>query len=92
MLGDFNVNRGPLYDALSATGLTTPEELNEVPRTIFDQPGKQHSYDQIAWFDENGGRSILSLFVPLLQEALRGRSCPGRSQTKVPRRALLGST
>jgi endonuclease/exonuclease/phosphatase family metal-dependent hydrolase len=27
-LGDFNVNRGPLYDALISTGLTTPAELN----------------------------------------------------------------
>jgi endonuclease/exonuclease/phosphatase family metal-dependent hydrolase len=75
-LGDFNVDRGPLYDALTATGLTTPAELNNVPRTIFDSPGKQHFYDQIAWFAENGNRSVLSLgflsagsfdFVPLLQ-------------------------
>jgi endonuclease/exonuclease/phosphatase family metal-dependent hydrolase len=27
-LGDFNVNRGALYDALISTGLTTPVELN----------------------------------------------------------------
>jgi endonuclease/exonuclease/phosphatase family metal-dependent hydrolase len=75
-LGDFNVNKGPLYDALTATGLTTPDELTDIPRTIFDAPGKQHFYDQIAWFAENGSRSVLSLdflsagsfdFVPLLQ-------------------------
>ena len=60
-LGDFNVNRGPLYDALISTGLTTPVELNDVPRTIFDESSKQHFYDQIAWFQENGNRSVLSL-------------------------------
>ena len=78
-LGDFNVNKGPLYDALTETGLTTPEVLNDVPRTIFDSPGKQHFYDQIAWFAENGNRSVLSLdflsaggfdFVTLLQGGL----------------------
>jgi hypothetical protein len=76
---DFNVNKGPLYDALTETGLTTPDVLNGVPRTIFDSPGKQHFYDQIAWFAENGNRSVLSLdflsagsfdFVPLLQGGL----------------------
>ena len=60
-LGDFNVNRGPLYDALTATGLTTPQALNEVPRTIFDSPSEQHFYDQIAWFEDNGNRSVLTL-------------------------------
>jgi endonuclease/exonuclease/phosphatase family metal-dependent hydrolase len=78
-LGDFNVNRGPLYDALISTGLTTPAELNDVPRTIFDESSKQHFYDQIAWFQEDGNRSVLSLeflsagsfdFVPLLQGGL----------------------
>lgn len=78
-LGDFNVNRGPLYEALISTGLTTPVELNDVPRTIFDESSKQHFYDQIAWFQENGNRSVLSLrllsassfdFVPLLQGGL----------------------
>ena len=78
-LGDFNVNKGPLYDALTETGLTTPEVLHDVPRTIFDSPGKQHFYDQIAWFAENGNRSVLSLdflsaggfdFVTLLQGGL----------------------
>jgi endonuclease/exonuclease/phosphatase family metal-dependent hydrolase len=78
-LGDFNVNLGPLYDALTETGLTTPEALNDVPRTIFDSSEKQHFYDQIAWFAENGNRSVLSLdflsagsfdFVPLLEGGL----------------------
>ena len=78
-LGDFNVNKGPLYDALTETGLTTPEALTDVPRTIFDSPGKQHFYDQIAWFAGDRNRSVLSLdflsagsfdFVPLLQAGL----------------------
>jgi hypothetical protein len=78
-LGDFNVNRGPLYDVFISTGLITPAELNAVPRTIFDESSKQHFYDQIAWFQENGNRSVLSLgflsagsfdFVPILQGAL----------------------
>jgi endonuclease/exonuclease/phosphatase family metal-dependent hydrolase len=78
-LGDFNVNKGPLYDALTETGLTTPEALDNVPRTIFDSPGKQHFYDQIAWFAGDRNRSVLSLdflsagsfdFVPLLQAGL----------------------
>jgi hypothetical protein len=33
----------------------------DVPRTIFDKPGGQHFYDQIAWFAQNGNRSVLSL-------------------------------
>ena len=33
---------GPLYDALISTGLNTPAELNDVPRTIFDESSKQH--------------------------------------------------
>jgi hypothetical protein len=90
-LGDFNVNRGPLYDALISMGLTTPAELNDVPRTIFDESSKQHFYDQIAWFQENGSRSVLSLeflsagsfdFVPLLQGGLTRHS----SRKAPPRR------
>jgi len=80
-LGDFNIDRrdDPLYQALTSTGLHTPQALNKVPRTIFDQPGGQHFYDQIAWFAQNGTRSVLSLeflsagsfdFVPLLQGSL----------------------
>ena len=80
-LGDFNVDRrgDPLWDALTATGLKAPYALNEVPRTIFDDPEEPHFYDQIAWFEENGTRSVLTLdflsagsfdFVPILQGAL----------------------
>jgi endonuclease/exonuclease/phosphatase family metal-dependent hydrolase len=80
-LGDFNVDRrgDPLWEALTAKGLTTPAALNDVPRTIFDDPQSPHFYDQIAWFQENGTRSMLTLdlvsagtfdFVPLLQVGL----------------------
>jgi endonuclease/exonuclease/phosphatase family metal-dependent hydrolase len=62
-LGDFNVDRqgDPLWEALTSTGLTTPDALNDVPRTIFDEPQNSHFYDQIAWFEENSTRSVLTL-------------------------------
>jgi hypothetical protein len=80
-LGDFNIDRhgDPLYDAFTSTGLTPAEELNEVPRSIFDQPGKGKFYDQIAWFVEPGRGPVLNLgylgagsfdFVPLLRGGL----------------------
>lgn len=78
-LGDFNIDRSgdPLYDAFTSTGLTPAPQLNDVSRTIFDQPGKGHFYDQIAWFEKGAAnRPVLSLtcsaagtfdFVPELQ-------------------------
>lgn len=65
-LGDFNVDRkgNPLYEAFTSTGLHVPEDLHEVPRTIFTDPRKldtAHFYDQIAWFTEDGRRPALSL-------------------------------
>jgi endonuclease/exonuclease/phosphatase family metal-dependent hydrolase len=80
-LGDFNVDRqgDELWQALTSIGLTTPAALNEVPRTIFDEPQNPHFYDQIAWFEENSIRSVLTLdfvsagsfdFVPLLHDGL----------------------
>jgi hypothetical protein len=38
--GGLQRQSGPLYDALISTGLTTPVELNDVPRTIFDESSK----------------------------------------------------
>ena len=63
-LGDFNIDRegDERYEAFTATGLTVPDDLNEVPRTIFsdeDEAGK--FYDQIAWFTAGEGRPALSL-------------------------------
>lgn len=54
VLGDFNLDRvgDPLYEAFLSTGLWPPAQLNEVPRTIFDNDRTRHFYDQIAWFVE----------------------------------------
>ncbi len=49
----------PNYQAFTSSGLRPPEELDGLPRTTSDLPGKASYYDQIAWFRENG-RSKLS--------------------------------
>jgi endonuclease/exonuclease/phosphatase family metal-dependent hydrolase len=61
-LGDFNIDRedDPNFQAFTSAGLHPPEELNGLPRTVSDQPGKEHYYDQIAWFTE-AGRERLTL-------------------------------
>ena len=66
VLGDFNIDRrdDPLYQAFTSTGLTIPEDLNQVPRTIFSDPAKPNLdkyYDQIAWFTGQNGLPALSL-------------------------------
>jgi endonuclease/exonuclease/phosphatase family metal-dependent hydrolase len=63
-LGDFNIDRrgDERYEAFTSTGLTVPEELHEVPRTIFtDEDDEGKFYDQIAWFTADEGRPALSL-------------------------------
>lgn len=78
-LGDFNIDRAgdPLFEAFTSTGLGSPPGLNDVPRTIFDEPQKGHFYDQIAWFGHGAKGPALHLscgeagsfdFVPLLRE------------------------
>ncbi len=54
VLGDFNLDRlgNPLFDAFVSTGLWPPAELNDIPRTIFDNNKTKHFYDQIAWFTD----------------------------------------
>jgi endonuclease/exonuclease/phosphatase family metal-dependent hydrolase len=61
VLGDFNLDRigDPLYEAFINTGLWPPTELNKVPRTIFDDDNTRHFYDQIAWFTNPDGTSLL---------------------------------
>ncbi len=61
VLGDFNLDRvgNPLFEAFVSTGLWPPAELNAVPRTIFDDAEGKHFYDQIAWFSQSDGRSML---------------------------------
>jgi endonuclease/exonuclease/phosphatase family metal-dependent hydrolase len=64
-LGDFNIDRrgDARYEAFTSTGLTVPDDLHRVPRTIFADPDDptEKFYDQIAWFTEDGGRPALSL-------------------------------
>ncbi len=80
-LGDFNIDRrdDPLFKAFTSTGLTSSPALNDVPRSIFDDPGAGHFYDQIAWFVDDTKGPALSLrctnagsfdFVPLWQQNL----------------------
>ena len=61
VLGDFNLDRlgNPLYEAFVSTGLWPPTELNDIPRTIFDNNKTKHFYDQIAWFSTPTGEDTL---------------------------------
>lgn len=62
-LGDFNIDRqdDPNWRAFVVEfGLSPPDKLLEVPRTLRDTPGKNSFYDQIAWFTK-GRRSALTL-------------------------------
>lgn len=57
-LGDFNIDRAgdPLFQAFTSTGLVPAPFLDGLPRTIFDDPGAEHFYDQIAWFTKGQRR------------------------------------
>lgn len=64
-LGDFNIDRigDERYQAFTSTGLHVPDDLHEVPRTIYadlDEPTAKY-YDQIAWFTGEHGQPALSL-------------------------------
>jgi len=56
VLGDFNIDRKDKdanYDALTATGLATPTELDAIARTVSSEDGADGTfYDQIAWFPD----------------------------------------
>lgn len=61
VLGDFNIDRqgDQLWQAFTSTGLTVPDVLNQVPRTLFsdpDRPDQGSFYDQIAWFTNAKGQ------------------------------------
>lgn len=65
-LGDFNVDRkdDDLWKALTSRGLTIPDDLHGVPRTIFadpDNPTLDRYYDQIAWFEGSRRARKLSM-------------------------------
>lgn len=64
-LGDFNIDRNgdALFDAFTSSGLVVPDELIDLPRTIFDDPGESDDnsyYDQIAWFT-SGADALIDL-------------------------------
>ncbi len=64
-LGDFNIDRAgsPLYDAFTRDGLTIPDVLLNLPRSIFDanpMDDEEKFYDQIAWFT-TGSRRLIDL-------------------------------
>jgi len=71
---------GGLFEAFTSIHLHRARpgaQLAGLPRTIFDDPGAEHFYDQIAWFTKGQKhRSVLTLeagagghvnFVPELQ-------------------------
>lgn len=64
VLGDFNIDRSgdELWQAFTSTGLTAPEALNDVRRSIFTDPGEPDNtgkfYDQIAWFASDDRRRL----------------------------------
>ncbi|MBK6014169.1 endonuclease/exonuclease/phosphatase family protein [Streptomyces sp. MBT53] len=57
-LGDFNIDRvgDPLFEAFTSTGLTPAPHLPGPARTIFDTPGAEPFYDQIAWLTKGQKR------------------------------------
>ena len=65
VLGDFNIDRrdDKLWKAFTSTGLSAPQQLNNVRRTIFDDPSDsslENFYDQIAWFNTDH-RALLNM-------------------------------
>jgi endonuclease/exonuclease/phosphatase family metal-dependent hydrolase len=65
-LGDFNIDRqgDAAWNAFTSTGLTVPDDLNHVCRSIFadpDSPALDKFYDQIAWFKSKSGSIALSM-------------------------------
>jgi endonuclease/exonuclease/phosphatase family metal-dependent hydrolase len=65
VLGDFNIDRrgDDLWQAFTSTGLTVPDELHSVRRSIFDvtvDPLDKY-YDQIAWFETGSGSRRLNM-------------------------------
>ena len=66
VLGDFNIDRSgdKLYTAFTDKGLTVPESLEGLPRTIFYKKGKKDTYtfyDQIAWFSDSRHKAKLNM-------------------------------
>ena len=64
-LGDFNIDRqgDDLWQAFTSTGLFVPEDLQTIPRSIFDNESGASGkfYDQIAWFTSASGLIALNM-------------------------------
>ncbi len=99
-LGDFNIDRkgDELWESFVSTGLTVPDDLQNVPRTIFaskSSPQKEKFYDQIAWFTNKSGKKKLNMkymkggyfdFLPLVfkEKKLSTRSVSFRISDHFP--------
>ncbi|MEQ8472486.1 MAG: endonuclease/exonuclease/phosphatase family protein [Marinoscillum sp.] len=61
VMGDFNIDRhgDPRYEVFVSTGLKVPEDLHNLPRTVYENSTK--FYDQIAWFQDHQNVSQLSI-------------------------------
>lgn len=61
VMGDFNIDRhgDPRYEAFVSTGLKVPEDLHDLPRTVYENSTK--FYDQMAWFQDTQNISQLSI-------------------------------
>lgn len=59
-LGDFNIDRkdDANWQAFTDAGLAPAPELQGLSRTIFDDPGEESFFDQIAWFSQAGKRQL----------------------------------
>ena len=85
-LGDFNIDRrgDPLFDAFTSTGIQPAPQLNDVPRTIFGDPGRPNFYDQIAWFADKARGPVLTLEPPRPAASTSSRSSrAGMSKTEL---------
>ncbi|NOU59706.1 endonuclease/exonuclease/phosphatase family protein [Marinifilum caeruleilacunae] len=60
ILGDFNIERknDEAYKAFVSNGLHIPEEIRDLPSTIFKE---LKLYDQIAWYKNKSGKSQINL-------------------------------
>jgi exonuclease III len=62
VLGDVNIDRQGqlLWQAFTSTGLTVPNALDRVPRSIFSTEADRLDkyYDQVAWFEDGGKRKL----------------------------------
>jgi endonuclease/exonuclease/phosphatase family metal-dependent hydrolase len=59
-LGDFNIDKlgDDNFEALTATGISIPDQLQTRSSTIFDHGTTTHFYDQIAWFESDGPEKL----------------------------------